>query len=205
MSIEMNLTLSPESEPIPMTMQEVVTTGGEPSGEIDITENGHVDVSSYATANVNVPQGIIPTGTIDIDQNGVVDVTNYASANVSVSGMPAYMSISEQTLSANSASITFSYDSTRVPLQLICYNTNNPDNQGYITNYLGFIKGYNASSNYHAVYIGNGSSGTSGISLQYGSISFDAENETVTITSRGGSYQFMKNRTYRIVIIYAES
>jgi hypothetical protein len=45
-----------------------------------------IDVAAYADVDVNVPTGITPTGTIQITQNGQVDVTDYASADVNVSG-----------------------------------------------------------------------------------------------------------------------
>lgn len=56
-----------------------------PTGSIAITENGTVDVASYAQAEVNVP-GLVPTGSITITENGSVDVTNYAEAIVEVAG-----------------------------------------------------------------------------------------------------------------------
>ena len=54
-----------------------------PTGSVNISSNGTVDVAEYASAVVNVP-GITPTGSIEITSNGTVDVTNYASAVVNV-------------------------------------------------------------------------------------------------------------------------
>lgn len=55
-----------------------------PSGSVTITSNGTHDVTNYASAEVQVPVGIVPSGTLDITSNGTRDVTNYASVNVNV-------------------------------------------------------------------------------------------------------------------------
>ena len=75
-----------ENDAIALMVTDVIAmgTGPEPTGTIEITENGVFDVASYALADVDVPQGVFPTGTIPITSNGTVDVTNYASADVNV-------------------------------------------------------------------------------------------------------------------------
>ena len=65
-----------------------------PTGSVNITNNGTVDVAEYATAVVNVP-GVTPTGTIEITSNGTVDVTEYATAEVNVDYTTVNFNLSE--------------------------------------------------------------------------------------------------------------
>lgn len=58
--------------------------GSKPTGTISITQNGEYDVSNYASADVDVPAGIVPTGTLQITQNGMANVYEYEYANVNV-------------------------------------------------------------------------------------------------------------------------
>ena len=60
-----------------------IQLGEDPTGTIQITNNGIFDVHNYAEADVDVP-AITPTGTISITENGTVDVSNYAEASVDV-------------------------------------------------------------------------------------------------------------------------
>lgn len=63
----------------------IAVSAKEPSGTLDITENGTKDVAGYAAVNVQVPQ---PTGTkeINITQNGesTEDVAQYENAHIVV-------------------------------------------------------------------------------------------------------------------------
>lgn len=73
------------ADDFPSIIDSLSTGGITPTGTKSITTNGTHDVTSYATANVNVPnQGITPSGTKSITTNGTHDVTQYASANVNV-------------------------------------------------------------------------------------------------------------------------
>ena len=76
----------------PAYIAAAIASGGA-TGEIEITTNGTHDVSTYASAYVNVPQETVPVvpegytyveGTKTITENGTVDVSSYASAYVQV-------------------------------------------------------------------------------------------------------------------------
>ena len=64
--------------------QELGEGGVQPTGTIEISENGTYDVVQYAEASVNVPVPEPPTETLTITENGEYDVVEYATANVNV-------------------------------------------------------------------------------------------------------------------------
>lgn len=76
-SVEVTTNVQPNLQSKSVTIVENKTT--------NISADSGYDGLSSVSVTTNVP-GIIPTGTISITENGVVDVTNYASADIDVQG-----------------------------------------------------------------------------------------------------------------------
>ena len=60
----------------------------------------------FANEIDGIPTGITPTGEVEITENGIVDVTNYASANVNVSSSGDYNAKYNATPPANKTSLS---------------------------------------------------------------------------------------------------
>lgn len=72
-----------------------VPQGVFPEGTLQISENGEKTVANYEKVDVNVPQGVFPAGTLEINQNGLVNVRNYENANVNIPGPTGTKDITE--------------------------------------------------------------------------------------------------------------
>ena len=133
---------------------EAISGGGiTPTGTIEITQNGIVDVTNYASADVAVPQGITPTGTkqISITENGTTteDVTNYANAEITVNVAGGGGSSAISLLNT----ITVSEDTRAVNIDLTDY-------QNY--NLFFIIADVELTSSDWVYYVKNGSSASGG-------------------------------------------
>lgn len=86
--------------------EEVTVAVPQPSGKITLTENAtDVDISEYATADIDVPQGVFPEGTIEISENGTFDVSGYESASVNTVTLDQYTEGSIVNYTGNATSV----------------------------------------------------------------------------------------------------
>ena len=115
------------------------------------------------------------------------------------------MSIHEQTLEANSPTLTVPYDSTRQPRVIACYCTD-----GTVGTYTATVqlwrKSYTSASGSMrwAGYTNNGNPPADTSTGSYGSVVFDDVNNLITFSLRDGSYAFKSGYLYRTIIIYDE-
>lgn len=72
------------ADDFPSVIDSLSTGGITPAGTKIIKQNGSFDVTSFATAQVEVPVGVTPQGTKPITSNGLYDVSTFANAQVDV-------------------------------------------------------------------------------------------------------------------------
>jgi len=97
------------ADDFPSVIDSLSTGGITPTGTKTITSNGTHDVTSFATAKVEVPaSGITPSGEKTITANGTHDVTSFASALVNVQGLHARIFTATVSADVSSGAATIS-------------------------------------------------------------------------------------------------
>lgn len=92
---------------------ESISGGGiTPTGTINITSNGTVDVTNYASASVAVPNPSTGTKQISITSNGTTteDVTQYANAQITANVPNSYSAVDEGKVVSNGALVAQTSD-----------------------------------------------------------------------------------------------
>ena len=172
-----------------------VPQGITPTGTISITENGTVDVTTYAEASVNVPQGVFPSGTLSITDNGTFSVTNYVNASVNVPKIPSYMSYIDITLDATTTTLIIPKPEQEF-FQVVIYDiTHTPSSQSQLSVFI--VSKLDAPRTFWS--FGNAYAGGSLYFGQVYDITED-ENNLIVEISRGYTV-FSQGKTYRVLFM----
>jgi len=186
------------------TAVSLIPTGITPTGSITLSSNGTYDVTNYASAVVATP---VPSGNIEItaDQyEKTVDVTNYVTAKVynPVSLISVFGYIENE---ADTSTLELPYDPTRTLREIIVLPV--VVDMSKARNMMISTYRYTTASveifRTHT-YTGDGENPAE-IQLNGGYIPepvLDAENGTVTIAGRNGSYKWLKDSVYFYMIVY---
>ena len=177
-----------------------------PSGVKTIQHNGEgIDVANYSQVNVVVPQ---PSGSLQITQNGTYDVVQYASAVVTVSGGGySYISSQDITISENSLTFEADYDPTKVVEGIMVYNLDRTETQRDTAIGIAYTN-YSVGSptNYGLRIYSDYQGATRATINSFVDPVFDSTTGKVTIAiGSSGNTVWRTGRTYRVIIMYAEN
>lgn len=165
-----------------------------------------IPVSDLASEIASIPSGITPTGQIEITENGTFDVTSFASALVAVEGgggdLPEWIEVGEFTPQQNLATYTISHNKGREPQCAVYLADELHSTTAYLAK-IGFGFRYGDGGLGSGCAFNNNTGTMSSFSTAYAGIdSMDTEN--VVIKSRNATYQFKIGYTYKYIIIFKD-
>lgn len=160
-------------------------------------------LDGYSKVNVSIDE---PTGTLEIDQNGTFDVAQYANALVNVaSGGYSYLSIQDITPTEDLSVLEINFDINKTLNALLVYDTNRTTLQTYTLNDFVIMSAPTVSSKPWQACCGFSSyNGTYNFTIN--DMPTYSVDTTLGVISLGpkNNYYWRTGRTYRVMIIYSE-